>query len=83
MTTAATTTRRATAASCYLYLPPGKHAPKSLPCVLIAPAGSTCWRAWTLGDGDSPEHMPYVKAGYAVLAYELDGPSTTTAIWRR
>ncbi len=26
-----------------------------------------------LGDGDRPEHLPYVKAGFAVVAYELDG----------
>ena len=26
-----------------------------------------------LGDGDRPEHLPYVRAGFAVLAYELDG----------
>src|SRR5262245_14545591 len=58
----------------YLYLPPGEHQPKSLPCVLIAPAGSTLLDGMDLGDGDTPEHVPYVKAGCAVLAYELDGP---------
>jgi dipeptidyl aminopeptidase/acylaminoacyl peptidase len=58
----------------YLYLPPGEHAPKSLPCILIAPAGSTLLAGMELGEGDEPEHKPYVKAGCAVLAYELDGP---------
>ena len=58
----------------YLYLPPGEHAPKSLPCVLIAPAGSTLLAGMGLGEGDEPEHIPYVKAGCAVLSYELDGP---------
>src|SRR5262245_31329987 len=59
----------------YLYLPPGEHAPKSLPCIVIAPAGSTLLAGMDLGEGDEPEHTPYVKAGCAVLAYELDGPS--------
>lgn len=58
----------------YLYLPPGQHNPKSLPCILIAPAGSTLIAGMDLGEGDEPEHLPYVKAGCAVLAYELDGP---------
>jgi dipeptidyl aminopeptidase/acylaminoacyl peptidase len=58
----------------YLYLPPGQHAPKSLPCILIAPAGSTLLAGMELGEGDQDEHKPYVKAGCAVLSYELDGP---------
>ena len=58
----------------YLYLPPGEHAPKSLPCIVIAPAGSTLLAGMYLGEGDEPEHIPYVKAGIAVLSYELDGP---------
>ncbi len=60
----------------YLYLPPGEHAARSLPCIVIAPAGSTLLAGMDLGDGDLPEHIPYVKAGCAVLAYELDGPSS-------
>jgi dienelactone hydrolase len=58
----------------YLYLPPGEHVAKSLPCVLIAPAGSTLLAGMDLTEGDQPEHTPYVKAGCAVLSYELDGP---------
>lgn len=58
----------------YLYLPSGDHAPRSLPCVLIAPAGSTPLTGMQLGEGDQAEHTPYVKAGFAVVAYELDGP---------
>jgi dipeptidyl aminopeptidase/acylaminoacyl peptidase len=60
----------------YLYLPPGQHPPKSLPCILIAPAGSTLVAGMDLAEGDQPEHIPYVKAGCAVLAYELDGPES-------
>jgi dipeptidyl aminopeptidase/acylaminoacyl peptidase len=58
----------------YLYLPQGEHARQSLPCVLIAPAGSTLLAGMDLAEGDEPEHIPYVKAGCAVLSYELDGP---------
>jgi len=58
-----------------LYLPPGNHRPKSLPCILITGAGSNLLSGMLLGDGDSPEHLPYVQASYAVVAYELDGPS--------
>lgn len=57
----------------WIYLPPGNHATRSLPCVLIAPAGSNLVTGMTLGDGDRPEHLPYAAAGFAVVAYELDG----------
>jgi dienelactone hydrolase len=57
----------------WLYLPAGEHAPKSLPCILIAGAGSDLVTGMDLGDGDRPEHLPYVRAGFAVLAFELDG----------
>jgi dienelactone hydrolase len=57
-----------------LYLPAGDHSPKSLPCILITGAGSNLLSGMSLGDADSPEHTPYVKAGYAVMAYEMDGP---------
>jgi dipeptidyl aminopeptidase/acylaminoacyl peptidase len=58
-----------------LYLPAGDHKPQSLPCILITGAGSNLLSGMPLGDGDSPEHIPYVQAGYAVVAYELDGPA--------
>ena len=57
----------------WLYLPAGKHAPRTLPCVLVAPAGSPMIIGMGLGDGDRAEHLPYVRAGFAVMAYELDG----------
>jgi acetyl esterase/lipase len=57
----------------WLYLPGGQHAPKSLPCVLIAGAGSNLITGMDLSDGDRPEHLPHVRAGFAVVAYELDG----------
>jgi dipeptidyl aminopeptidase/acylaminoacyl peptidase len=60
----------------YLYLPPGKHQPRTLPGVLITGAGSNLLSGMHLSAGDQPEHTPYVKAGFAVLAYELDGPNS-------
>jgi acetyl esterase/lipase len=57
----------------WLYLPDGQHAAGSLPCVFIAPAGSTLITGMALGDGDRAEHLPYVQEGFAVVSYELDG----------
>lgn len=57
----------------WVYLPSGAHEAKSLPCVLIAPAGSTLLTGMRLTAEDRPEHLPYVRAGFAVVAYELDG----------
>ncbi|MEW4455182.1 prolyl oligopeptidase family serine peptidase [Bremerella sp. JC817] len=49
-------------------LPPGK-----LPCVFIAPAGTMLIHGMMLSDGDVQEHLPWAKAGFAVVAYELSG----------
>jgi len=57
----------------WLYLPAGEHAAKSLPCILIAGAGSTLYSGMKLADGDMREHLPYVRAGYAVMAFDVDG----------
>jgi dienelactone hydrolase len=60
----------------YLPSPPAgqqRHPAKSLPCVLVAPAGSNMITGMDLSDEDRSEHLPYVKAGFAVVAYELDG----------
>ncbi len=57
----------------WLYLPTGAHRPQSLPCILIAGAGSNLITGMALSDGDRPEHLPYARAGFVVLAYELDG----------
>ena len=66
--------RRATVAM-LLYLPPGEHPPKSLPCILITGAGSTLLAGVALEARGTPEYLPYVEAGFAVLVYELDGPT--------
>jgi dienelactone hydrolase len=57
----------------WLYLPEGNRPENSLPCILIAGAGTKLIHGMALGNGDRPEHLPYVRAGFAVLAYELDG----------
>jgi dipeptidyl aminopeptidase/acylaminoacyl peptidase len=57
----------------WIYLP--DPLPKAkLPCVLIAPAGSRLFHGMRLTAGDREEHLPYVLVGFAVVAYELDGP---------
>jgi dienelactone hydrolase len=57
----------------WIYLPRGNHEARSLACVLITGAGSTLLAGMDLGEGDVAEHLPYARAGFAVMAYELDG----------
>jgi hypothetical protein len=40
---------------------------------MIAGAGSSLITRMDPGDGDRPEHLPHVRAGFAALADELDG----------
>ena len=51
-------------------LPPGTL----LPVIVIAAAGSPLIWGMDLGEGDSPEHLPWAHGGYVVVAYSLDGP---------
>ena len=44
------------------------------PCVLIAPAGSHLFDGMILGDGDRDEELPYARAGYVVVGYDVSGP---------
>ncbi len=66
---------------------PDKPADK-LALVLVPPAGSTLIAGMGLADGDRAEHIPYVKAGFAVAAFEIDGPvsdaqqSSDTAVFK-
>jgi len=59
----------------WVYLP-SSAATAKVPCIFIAPAGSSCLDGMPLADGDRAEHLPYVRAGYAVVAYSLDGAFT-------
>ncbi|GIV03175.1 MAG: hypothetical protein KatS3mg015_2005 [Fimbriimonadales bacterium] len=59
----------------WCYIPrvaPGKR----VPCILIAPAGSSLCTGMALGEGDRPEHVPYLKSGFAVIAFDLSGATT-------
>ena len=56
----------------WVYLPEHPSQPK-LPCILIAPAGTPLIWGNNLGEDARPEHLPYVRAGFAVVAYEIDG----------
>jgi dienelactone hydrolase len=51
---------------------PAKAA-KQLPLVIVPPAGSTLFTGMDLGDGDRAEQYPYVRAGFAVASFEIDG----------
>lgn len=60
----------------WIYLPE-KLPAKPIPCVFIAPAGVPPFVGNGFGaDLDRqkhPEHLPYVHAGFAVVAYDVDG----------
>ena len=53
----------------WLYAPDG--AASGL--VVVPPAGGTLLTAAGLGPGDRPEHVPYVKAGFAVVSFSISG----------
>lgn len=61
-----------------IYLPAAEAAPQSLPCVLIAPAGTNLLSGADLDDLDEfsyhDETLPYAEAGFAVVLYSIDGP---------
>lgn len=56
----------------WAYLPANKTEGK-LPCIFIAPAGSRMVHGMPLEEGDSKEHIPFAEAGFAVVAYTMDG----------
>lgn len=57
----------------WTYLPVKRAKGAKLPLVLIAPAGTSLYNGMGLGSGDMPEHLPYVRAGFAVVTYEIAG----------
>lgn len=59
----------------WIYMPLTQLQPSSTPCILICGAGSTMMTGMKLSDGDEAEHLPYLKAGFVVVAYDLDGPN--------
>lgn len=57
-----------------VYLPAGDHPAASLPCVLVAPAGSNMLVGNHLdGEDYHDETLPYARAGMAVVFYSIDG----------
>jgi dienelactone hydrolase len=57
-----------------VYLPPGQPRPQSVPCILVAPAGTPLVYGMAIEPGDSHnETLPYAEAGMVVVMYELDG----------
>jgi pimeloyl-ACP methyl ester carboxylesterase len=56
----------------WVYVPEHKPGQK-FPCVLIAPAGSPLIIGMGLAEGDRAEHLPYARAGFIVVSYEIDG----------
>lgn len=68
----------------WLYLPPGELTEASLPCVLIGAGGSNLLAGKALDDDDMAEHIPYVQAGFAVVAFSIDGdPRYTDQPYRK
>ncbi|MFK7768239.1 MAG: prolyl oligopeptidase family serine peptidase [Mariniblastus sp.] len=55
-------------------IPEGKHELGSLPCILVAPAGTMLLHGSELYDpGSESEFLPYVQAGMVVIHYSIDG----------
>ncbi|MGH7171022.1 MAG: alpha/beta hydrolase family protein [Gemmataceae bacterium] len=50
-----------------------ENATGQLALVLVPPAGSTLFAGMALSDGDRLEHYPYVRAGFAVASFDIDG----------
>lgn len=63
---------RASGRRVWLYAPAKGRKAKGL--IVIAAAGGNMLTGTTLTEGDIPEHLPWAKAGYAVVAYEVSGP---------
>ncbi len=60
-----------------IYMPEGQHGEKSLPCVLLAPAGTNLLHGNSVDDDNyHDEALPYAKAGMVVVMYSLDGYMT-------
>lgn len=46
---------------------------QKFPVVFIAPAGTPLYFGNRVGSGSMPEHLPYARAGFIVVAYDIDG----------
>lgn len=54
----------------WLYVPCDR-APHAL--VVVPPAGSNLITGMSLSEGDRPEHLPYARAGFAVVSFDIAG----------
>ncbi len=60
-----------------VYLPAAQSPVQSIPCVLLAPAGTNMLHGNPLdGDDYHDEALPYSEAGMAVVCFSLDGAMT-------
>jgi acetyl esterase/lipase len=57
----------------FVYLPAELPRPATLPCVLVAPAGTILLTGNGVTDDYHKEALPYVEAGCVVVRYSLDG----------
>ncbi|WP_417385453.1 prolyl oligopeptidase family serine peptidase [Gimesia sp.] len=60
-----------------VYLPPDIPENTQVPCVLVPPAGATMLTGMDIDLNDTSldaEHEPYIKAGFAVITFSIDGP---------
>ncbi len=55
----------------WVYIPEGKHAAQTLPCILISPSRIDMSRGGYLDEDETPFHVAFTKAGFVVVAYEL------------
>ena len=62
----------------WMYLPSPPPKDQRLACVLVPPAGSRLFHGMALGDEDRAEQIPYVKAGFAVVSFDISGPSAAS-----
>jgi len=55
----------------WVYEPVDDH--RIHPCIFIAAAGSPLITGMSLSEGDQAEHLPYARAGFTVVAYDVSG----------
>lgn len=55
----------------WVYEPVDDH--RVHPCIFIAAAGSPLITGMSLSEGDQAEHLPYARAGFTVVAYDVSG----------
>lgn len=59
-----------------VFLPRTTEESPRFPCVIVPPAGSTLLTGMDIDsveDTPNPEHEPYIKAGFAVITFSIDG----------